>query len=162
MLLGWGLSALFFLGALGVWALQILRWLQTGSWQPVTLRIVFDDASQIQWQGAAQLLSFIYDINVGLVLVPLAVISAELGLFLDSQVAQRIGATLKSALLWPYLIGASALLALVILAVFVAVLGQVTEFDWQALPKSATLAVFVALAAAIFFILRNPLADRLR
>jgi len=162
MLLAWSLAALFFLGAAAAWVTQIVTWLKSGDWSIMTPVSVLGGTPDIGWVGADMLLSFIYDVNLGLILVVLAVICGELGLFLDSRVAQRVGENLKHALYWPYLIGVSA--ALVFLIGLGAVYGidMNSAFDLTELPWFAPAGAYCVFTVLFAVLLRDPLASRLR
>ena len=162
MLLGWLLAAVFFLGAAAVWVMQIVDWLKDGTWTAMTPVTYFGGAPELGWVGADQLLSVLYDVNLGLIAVALAVISAELGLFLESRVAQAIGDGLKEALRWPYVVGVSVVVTALIAFAVAFGFQYFTEMALAELPLAALVIAFAVVVAFFVYILRRPLGERVR
>lgn len=84
---------LILLTALVVWIMQVITWMEVGAWPPVPLGIVwkwiFGGPPDYSWKGTEDVVCWLLRQNVGLVLFPVGLALAYLGLKGEEAAEER-------------------------------------------------------------------------
>lgn len=87
------LGKLILLTALVVWIMQVIAWMEDGVWPPVPLSVVwtwvFGSLPDFSWKGTEHVVDWLIRQNVGVVLFPVGLVLAYLGLKVQDAVEDR-------------------------------------------------------------------------